>query len=292
MAKQDAIVVHGAARSQRKRKIIAVNSGKGGTGKSTVTLALVDHLRRLGREVIVVEMDTSNADVGKCFHPANMPTGIGPPRVVPMDFEQNEAWMDLVDLCVENPDDFIVLNMKGGNVKEVAAYGRKLNDALTEARQEVICIWVLNLYRDSVLAMRAFYKVMPMARMYAFLNEVWGSRGDFDEYHRDPIKLAIEEDKAVPDDEARRQASGERDNDGGIVAKAEDDDEDEGFVDDDGLKRTLVFPRVANRILKQFFNKRRSVEAQLARKRIRYPEKIEIQSWREATSKVFEEVLK
>ena len=48
--------------------IYMIGGSKGGVGKSFVTLALVDYLRRSDLHVVLVETDTSNPDVLKAVH--------------------------------------------------------------------------------------------------------------------------------------------------------------------------------------------------------------------------------
>jgi len=49
-------------------KVIIVGGGKGGVGKSTVTLAIVDTLLAADQPVLLVESDDSNPDVFKALN--------------------------------------------------------------------------------------------------------------------------------------------------------------------------------------------------------------------------------
>ncbi|MEG0441430.1 MAG: P-loop NTPase, partial [Oscillospiraceae bacterium] len=49
------------------KKVIAVVSGKGGVGKSTVTCCLATAMRRLGKSVAVLDADITGPSIPKAF---------------------------------------------------------------------------------------------------------------------------------------------------------------------------------------------------------------------------------
>jgi hypothetical protein len=69
--------------------IVLVGGGKGGVGKSMVSMALLDHLTGMGEEVLLVETDTSAPDVWKAYR-NEVPSQC-------VDLEQKDGWLELLD---------------------------------------------------------------------------------------------------------------------------------------------------------------------------------------------------
>jgi Mrp family chromosome partitioning ATPase len=73
-------------------RIYWVGGGKGGVGKSMMTLATVDHLLEQGANVLLVECDTSNPDVWKAYK-EEVETEL-------IDLDEADGWIHLVNTCV------------------------------------------------------------------------------------------------------------------------------------------------------------------------------------------------
>jgi len=56
-----------------KTRMIFVNSGKGGCGKTVTTMALLDYLMSKKIPVFLIETDTSNPDVAQAYE-GSVPT--------------------------------------------------------------------------------------------------------------------------------------------------------------------------------------------------------------------------
>ena len=76
--------------------IFMVGGGKGGVGKSLMSMALLDFLQATGREPFLVETDTSVPDVFKTYKDA-----VGGE---PVNLDEREGWIDLVNLLERRPE--------------------------------------------------------------------------------------------------------------------------------------------------------------------------------------------
>jgi hypothetical protein len=228
----------------RALPIIFIGGGKGGTGKSVVAIALIDHALREGHRVLLVETDTTNPDVGKIYKDDDRV------EIHYLDLGTHEGWLKLIDICDGNSNSYVIVNPKGGNAEDIRLFGTQMNDALAEIGVDRIATWwVINLYRDAVVALREFRSTIKNMPVHVIKNGCWGAEGDFDVYNQSGEREAIE------------KAGGQ----------------------------TVVFPQVANRILRGFFNDRASLDVQSACATL--GTRAEIDSWRRKTSSIFDKLL-
>jgi Mrp family chromosome partitioning ATPase len=90
----------------RVRTVIAVMSGKGGVGKSTVAAMLAAGLRRAGMRVGVLDSDITGPSIPKLFgvseHPTTSPLGIMPPQT------STGVKIMSINLMLQNEDDAVI----------------------------------------------------------------------------------------------------------------------------------------------------------------------------------------
>ncbi|TDN69457.1 CobQ/CobB/MinD/ParA family nucleotide binding protein [Paraburkholderia sp. BL10I2N1] len=122
--------------------IYMIGGSKGGVGKSFVTLALLDYLRRTDVNVVLVETDTSNPDVMKAVHD-EIECGS-------CDLDDVSGWIDFVNFCDMHRDATVVLNTAGRSQAGVAQYGGTLANTLGELGRRLVVLWVINRQRDSL----------------------------------------------------------------------------------------------------------------------------------------------
>ncbi len=246
--------------ARKRRRLFFVGGAKGGTGKTMTAVALIDYLRQKGAELIIVESDSSNSDVWHCFLEKKeekvVPKMEPPATVYTFDLQQHEEWLRLVDLCEGHQNATIVINSKGGNAEEVERYGPILNDTLDEIPHELVTLWVLNLYRDSVNALTRFHETVPKSRLHTILNECWGQPEDFYLYQTSEVRTLIHEGDPK---QAKKP-----------------------------LGSTHFVPRVAPRILTGVFNERQPLEKLASSPSI--ATRSEVARWRRAMGKIFDEV--
>ena len=73
------------------KPIYLIGGRKGGVGKSIVSMALVDYLHELGTDVLLIDSDTSNPDVGRAYQ-NSVETKL-------LDLDVNDGWIALINSC-------------------------------------------------------------------------------------------------------------------------------------------------------------------------------------------------
>lgn len=167
--------------------IYLVCGDKGGVGKSMVSLALVHHIANREQSVLLVETDTSNPDVWRCYEKE---PGVES-RLVGLD--DADGWIALIDLCETQPDRTVVINTAARNNAGVSAHGEILNGALGELNRALVALWVVNRQRDSVELLRRFLSSLPAATVHVLRNLYWGDEAKFELYNQSATRRAIEE---------------------------------------------------------------------------------------------------
>ncbi|ENV52053.1 MobD [Acinetobacter junii CIP 107470 = MTCC 11364] len=166
------------------KKIFQVNGGKGGVGKSFVSMALIDYFRQKNEAVLLVETDTSNPDVYKIYHQII--------DSVLIDLDSADGWIDLVNTCEKFPDHIVIINTAARNHKGMEQYGSLLTGTLNELKRELVTYWVINRQRDSVELLKNFTKIVPEHRIHVFMNEYFGSQEKFELYNSSELKKNLE----------------------------------------------------------------------------------------------------
>lgn len=164
--------------------IYMVGGSKGGVGKSVVTLALVDHLRRTGVDVVLVETDTSNPDVMKAVHD-EIECGA-------CDLDDASGWIDFVNFCDGHRNATVVVNTAARSQTGVAQYGGTLARTLDELARRLVVLWVINRQRDSLELLFKFRATFPDAVTHVVRNGYFGSPEKFTLYRDSQLRAAIE----------------------------------------------------------------------------------------------------
>ncbi|APA86025.1 protein mobD [Paraburkholderia sprentiae WSM5005] len=165
--------------------IYMVGGSKGGVGKSFVTLALVDHLRRTDINVVLVETDTSNPDVMKAVH-CEIECGS-------CDLDDVSGWIDFINFCDQHRDATVVVNTAARSQTGVAQYGGTLASALDELARRLVVLWVINRQRDSLELLLRFGVTFPNAVTHVVRNGYFGSPEKFTLYRDSQLRKAVEE---------------------------------------------------------------------------------------------------
>ena len=112
------------------KNVYMIGGGKGGVGKSFVTMALLDYLIEKQEPVYAVDTDTANPDVWKAYN-----------RIVEtetINLDMVDGWIHLVNVCEVNRDCAIVINTAARNSAGVSKHGTMLNDVLDEMERKLI----------------------------------------------------------------------------------------------------------------------------------------------------------
>ena len=162
-----------------------VGGGKGGVGKSLITLALVDYLQRHDQTPMLVETDTSNPDVMKAIQSEI--------ECMAFDLDHADGWINLVNLCDEHQDKPVVVNTAARNNHGVARYGSTLGNTLDELNRQLVVFWVINRQRDSLELLREFTTHFPQALVHVVRNAYFGDADKFTLYRDSNLRKIIEE---------------------------------------------------------------------------------------------------
>jgi MinD-like ATPase involved in chromosome partitioning or flagellar assembly len=154
--------------------IIWVGGGKGGVGKSIISMTILDYLTARGKSALLVESDTSNPDVFKAYGDAL------PCELINLDVA--DGWIQLVNTCDTHRDKVIVVNTAARNNFGVAKFGKTLLSSLSELGRKLIVVWAINRQRDSLQLLKEFLDSMPSATVHVARNMYFGDESKFELY--------------------------------------------------------------------------------------------------------------
>jgi MinD-like ATPase involved in chromosome partitioning or flagellar assembly len=165
-------------------KIFLVGGGKGGVGKSLMSMALVDFLHTTGRRPFLVETDTSVPDVFKTYGEA-----VGGELV---NLDDREGWIDLVNLVESGRESTFVINTGARNQTGISNFGRTLSKALPELGRKLVVLWMIDRKRESLELLSDFREAIPEAEVHVVRNMYFGTEKKFELYNGSKMRAAIE----------------------------------------------------------------------------------------------------
>ena len=166
------------------KAIFLVGGGKGGVGKSLMSMALLDFLRAGGQEPFLVETDTSVPDVFKTYQEETAGELV--------NLDEREGWIELVNLVESRAESTIVINTGARNQTGVSNFGRTLSKALGELGRKLVVLWMIDRKRESLELLSDFIAAMPEAEVHVVRNLYLGSEKKFELYNGSKMKSAIE----------------------------------------------------------------------------------------------------
>ena len=166
------------------RPIFLIGGGKGGVGKSLLSMTVVDFLGCTERAPFLVETDTSVPDVYKTYQAE---TG---GELVNLD--EREGWIELVNLVEGKPESTFVINTGARNQTGISNFGRTLSKALPQLKRKLVVFWLIDRKRESLELLADFQEAIPDAEMHVVRNMYLGSEKKFELYNGSKMKVAIE----------------------------------------------------------------------------------------------------
>jgi len=166
------------------KAIFLVGGGKGGVGKSLMSMALLDFLQTGGREPFLVETDTSVPDVFKAYQEE-----IAGELV---NLDEREGWIELVNLVESKAGSTIVINTGARNQTGVSNFGRTLSRALGELGRKLVVLWMIDRKRESLELLSDFMAAIPEAEVHVVRNLYLGTEKKFELYNASKMKAGIE----------------------------------------------------------------------------------------------------
>jgi energy-coupling factor transporter ATP-binding protein EcfA2 len=182
----------------QRTKFIVIHGDKGGVGKSTLAMAMANHLMASGQKVAIVEADTRNPDVARMYE-GNVP-------VAKTNIRNENGWMDVMDFVMKHPGHAVILNTPAGigeSMKsDMESFGNFLQSQGTPVEMELW--WVMSNNHDSVNLFNEAYRAygQNFARVRVVCNLHFGGgdkseHGPFVLWHESPLKTQIEKKQGL-----------------------------------------------------------------------------------------------
>jgi MinD-like ATPase involved in chromosome partitioning or flagellar assembly len=164
--------------------IFLVGGGKGGVGKSLMSMALLDFLGVTGRAPFLIETDTSVPDVFKAYG-EDVAADV-------VNLDEREGWMDLVNLIERGRDAAMVINTGARNQTGIANFSKMLRNALQQLGRKLVVLWMIDRKRESLELLSDFIDALPEAEVHVVRNLYLGAEKKFELYNGSKMRAAIE----------------------------------------------------------------------------------------------------
>lgn len=167
--------------------IFLIGGGKGGVGKSMLSMALLDYLRGVESAPLLIETDTSAPDVWKAYK--------NDVENQCIDLEQKDGWLELLDTLDRNADTATVINTKAANQVGLRKFGGMLTEALRQQERKLVTLWVIDRKRDGLELLSGFVETLAhdeRVEVHVVRNLYWGDEAKFDMYNASQLRKEIE----------------------------------------------------------------------------------------------------
>lgn len=163
--------------------IYFIGGSKGGVGKSLVSMALLDYLQTSKKAPMLIETDTSNPDVEKCYQD-EVPT-----KTIGLD--DGDGWVELINKADAHKGP-VVVNTAARNNTGVSAFGETLSGALDEMKRRFVTLWIINRQRDCLELLKQYMETFPSFTVHIIRNGLFGDEESFDLYNSSQLREQIE----------------------------------------------------------------------------------------------------
>lgn len=164
------------------KQIISVDGGKGGTGKSVVSGAVLDTALQAGHSVLLIETDTSNPDVAKAYEEAV--------RTLPICIDEREGFLALATAIHESQESVIVINCPARSEKW-QTFGGVIVENLPRMDASLTVLWVANRQVDSVELAADFHEAFPSVPIHFCMNGYWGNAQKYETWNNSKLRGKI-----------------------------------------------------------------------------------------------------
>ena len=173
-------------------KVIMVGGGKGGVGKSTVVISVIDLLLSKGEQVVLVESDDSNPDTYKSLN-----------KMVKSELcnlDTEEGFIKLGGIIESNGDACIVVNTAARATSSIIEHGGILSDVTNELGRELVMLWPINRHRDSIELLKSFLDgTSGYSATYALINTYFGAPDKFSRFKGSKQKDRVKDTLVFPE---------------------------------------------------------------------------------------------
>lgn len=163
--------------------IIIVSGSKGGVGKSLTTMALLDYFSSNHKYQKLIDADTHNPDVWRCY--GRVTEG----EVVNLD--DVEGWIHTINVCDASPFKAVVVNTPAQSNVAVAKHAPILLDSLRELGRPLITLWVINRQRDSLELLQDYMTHVSGRPVHVVCNGYFGEESKFELYKGSTIRETV-----------------------------------------------------------------------------------------------------
>ena len=144
-----------------KKTIFFVGGTKGGVGKSTISIFLIDYFLENNKSIALCETDNGNPDVYKVYQ--KLLTADNKNLLSTFDISKNGGWVDMFNFIGDLPDDVtnILINTKGGNIETIDLMIKDESTKNLLSYDDLInfhIIWVVGDDKDGISVLLEFLK--------------------------------------------------------------------------------------------------------------------------------------
>ena len=163
--------------------IIVVSGSKGGVGKSLTSMALLDYYSTNHRIAKLIDADTNNPDVFRCYGKTT--------EGELLDLNDVEGWIRLVNFCDASPFKTVVVNTPGQSNDAVSKHMSILLDSIRELGRTLVTLWVINRQRDSLELLKDYIGHTAGKLVHVVCNGYFGDQQKFELYKESPMRETV-----------------------------------------------------------------------------------------------------
>lgn len=158
--------------TEKINPIYFVLGPKGGVGKTTTAIGLIDYLSEKGETPIVIDADTRNTDLYKTFVRKADGGGIVPREGIAdtktFNLDIQNGWAAIVDYLDAHRDSPIVINTGYGTKIDYFAKVGLLD--VPEIMDRVVILWIADEVAECIIQLAKFAEDMPEQPIHIVLN--------------------------------------------------------------------------------------------------------------------------
>lgn len=175
--------------------IYMVGGNKGGIGKSTLALVLVDQLLKTGLRVLLFETDNCAPDVSTFLAREAKQTEIdGDQRLLMRAIctEHEEDWCTMVDTIDSHRNHVVVVALATRTGLDVSTHGHILRGTLPELRRRLVTLWVIDRQRACLDLLLDHIHTFPTSVTHVVRNGYFGEDARFELYNNSKTRSLVE----------------------------------------------------------------------------------------------------
>ena len=172
-----------------RNNILVVSGGKGGVGKSLVSLALIDLLRARGERLIVIDADPSNPDIARALEAT---AKRGEIELCAIRLDECDGWLDLMNVLSDHSDASCVINTPARSQEMLRENVELLFEAANKLDRKVRTLWVIDRDKDVLRLLADYLKISPPHPVHVVRNLLFGRPDQFAVYENSKVRGLVE----------------------------------------------------------------------------------------------------